>query len=294
MRRALSVRAAAWAAWMMTALVAAPALAGPWVKEPGEVYAKVSGGVFDSQDIFDVNGQQVSPPFVYSNTGVYTYAEIGLAPRFALALSLPFLMSTNTVQERTRYNRSGFGDLDLVAQGQLYRGACVVSGDMGLRVPLYSGVVPADGEAPGVSGSGPSRFLPLLGDGSVDINPGVSVGCSLFPLPGWVTLETALNLRTRGFGSGARAALGVGAFVWPERVALMGRAEVLKRFSAQNERPTKEYLNVGGGVLVRVFDGLALEAVGSALPWGAFLAKGWSVNVGVSYSGRLFDDPFAP
>lgn len=282
----LSVMALAWAA-------PRAASAGPWVKAPGEVYAKVSGGAFRSDAVFDVNGQEVDAPFVYSNNAVYTYAEVGLIPRAALAISLPFLMSTNTVQERTRYNRSGFGDLDLQLQGQLYKGACAVSGDMGLRLPLYDGIVAADGASPGVDSSNTAaRFLPLLGDGSVDLNPGVSVGCSLHPVPAWLTLETALNVRTKGFGHGARVALGAGYFVWPERVALMARAELLKRFSADNERPTKEYLNVGGGALIRIVDGLALEATVSALPWGAFLARGWSANVGISYSGQLFPDPF--
>lgn len=269
------------------------AYAGPWVKAPGEVYAKVSGGLFDSETIFDVDGQEVSPPFVYSNTGVYTYAELGLFPRGALAISLPFLMSTNTVDERSRFNRSGFGDLDLIFQGQVYRGAaCAVSGEMGLRVPLYDGVVAADGEAPGVDTSGAARFLPLLGDGSVDVNPGFGIGCSLFPVPGWVTWENALIVRTRGFGPGVRTALGLGIFIWPDRVALTGRAELLKRFSAENQRPTKEYLNVGGGLMVRLWQGIALEASASALPWGAFIARGYSATVGVSYTGRVFANPF--
>jgi len=219
----LSIMSALCALMMLTST----AYAGPWVKAPGEVYAKVSGGPFDSETIFDVNGQEQSPPFVYSNTGIYAYAELGLFPRGALAISLPFLLSTNTVAERTRYNRNGFGDLDMIFQGQVYRGsACAVSGEMGLRLPLYDGVVAADGQAPGVDTSGANRFLPLLGDGSVDINPGFGIGCSLYPVPGWVTWENALNVRTRGFGPGFRTALGLGIFVWPERVAITGRAEL--------------------------------------------------------------------
>ncbi len=285
--------AVALAAALACTISSAGAAAGPWIKGPGEGYVKVSGGAFDSQQIFDVDGTLVDPPFIYSNRAIYTYAEVGLLPELGLAFSLPVLFSTNAVGERLRYNNSGPGDLDVALQGQAYRGdACAASGQVGLRVPLYDGIVPSNNDA-ALPGIAEDSFIPLLGDGSVDINPGVALGCSLYPIPGWVTLDADLNLRTRGFSSGVRAALGAGIFVWPERIAITARAEVLRRFSDDSERPTKQYISVGGGLIGLIYGGWGVEASASYLPEGAFIARGLNVMVGISYNGRLFPNLFA-
>ncbi len=269
-------------------LGASSAAAGPWVKGPGEVYAKVAGSAFQGTSLWDVDANQLDAPFVYSNQALTTYAEVGLLDGLALGLNLPVIVGRNVVEERTTYEQWGAGDLDVFAQGQLFEASgCALSATLAVRVPLYDGVI-SDGTEPGAVGtSGPERFIPALGDGSIDVTPTASAGCSLYPVPVWFGVEVGPNLRTQGFGQGVRYAADVGVWVWPEVVALSARVDGVQRVTDDNARPTKSFVSVSGGATVRVWEGLGLELNGGFVPWGAFVARGWQVGVGVSYSGAL-------
>ena len=289
----------------LSAVLALPALAwaGPWVKAPGELYAKVSGGAFRGTGLLDVEGRELEDPeFSYNNTSVNLYLETGLAPRLGLAVNLPVLFSVNEISERERAINNGLGDLDATLQFQVHRGqACPVALNLAVRVPLYEGIV-GEGATPGVSdsnlvGNRPEdrlrRFIPALGDGSTDVSPMLAVGCSLLPLaPGWFSAEAGPQFRSDGFGNGVRYAADVGMFLWPERLGLGVRVDGQERFSGENERPTKRLVSLSSTLFVRLWDGLSLEATGSWVPTGAFLAKGWGAILGVSYSGRVFSDPY--
>lgn len=279
-------------------MVSQPALAGPWVKSTGELYAKLSASTFSSDTAYDVSGAQVDPGFVYSNRSYTLYAEAGLTQRLALTLNLPMIFSVNELNERVRVKNNGLGDLDLGAQFAIRdQGACPVSAKLTARVPLYQGIV-SDGSTPGAAGGEPApddpqglavRFAPALGDGSIDVTPTISAGCSLYPFPGWVSAEVGPSLRLRGFGDGWVWSADVGAFVWPERVALTARAAGQHRFTEANDRPTKSFVTLGAGLIVRLPANLALEAGASYVPQGAFVAPGVTWNLGVSFNGALFD-----
>jgi hypothetical protein len=269
-------------------LAASPALAGPWVKAQGEAYVKVAGSAFQGTSLWDVDANRLDAPFVYSNQALTTYAEVGVWDGLALGLNLPVVVGRNVVEERTTYEQWGGGDLDLFAQGQLFQaGGCAGSGALAVRLPLYEGVI-SDGTEPGAVGtSGPERFLPALGDGSVDVTPTASLGCSLYPAPVWFGVEAGPNLRTRGFGHGLRYAADLGVWAVPEVLALSARVDGVQRLTDDNDRPTKSFVSVSGGATWRVWNGVGLELNGGFVPWGAFVARGWQVGVGVSYSGAL-------
>lgn len=299
---ARSTRAACMLAALLTTMTwAAEAQAGPWVKDPGQLYAKAGGSAFESDLVFDVDGELVDPGFTFSNRSINLYAEAGILPRVGLTLNLPVHFSTNELSERVRVRNQGAGDLDVGLQAQIKEsGACPVSAHLIGRAPLYSGIV-SDGSTPGTSGIAPSdddpnglalRYAPALGDGSVDVTGLVSVGCSLYPLPAWVTVEAGPQLRFRGFGDGVRWAADAGAFVWPERLALTVRVEGQQRLQTDNPRPTKNFIALGGGVILNLAAGFALEANGSYIPTGAFVARGWNVGAGVSFTGTVLKDPF--
>lgn len=284
------------AAALLVALPMAPraASAGPWVKEPGSSYVKLAGGVFSSDKAFDRQGNLVDPNYAYSHQAVSTYAEIGIFPSVALQFSVPFLSSTNELNERTRYKRWGAGDLDLAVQISLKDGPCAASIAPGARIPLYEGTVGADATAStmGQGATGVERYTPALGDGSVDLVAIGSVGCSLYPVPAWVTAQAGPRIRLSGFGDGVDYAVDGGIFVWPERLALTARVGGVQRFGDGNERPTKSYLTVGGGVILNVWNGFALEGGASYIPVGAFVSQGWSANVGLSFTGEVFSNPY--
>jgi hypothetical protein len=277
------------------------AMAGPWVKEAGDIYVKAAASTFSSDTAYDVNGDQVDPGFTYSNRSYTLYGEAGLGKRLALTFNLPLLFSVNELSERVRVRNNGLGDLDLGLQAAIWRrGACPVSGKLTGRVPLYSGVV-SDGSTPGAQGLEPAeddpqglavRFAPALGDGSIDITPTLQAGCSLYPIPAWVSVEAGPQFRLRGFGNGWIWATDAGIFVWPDRVALTARASGQHRFSSDNPRPTKSFVALGGGAIVRLPANLAFEANVSYVPGGAFVAPGWTFGAGVSFNGSILPSQY--
>ncbi len=281
-------------ALVVLVLVAAPAaaIAGPWVKEPGESYMKLSGGLFNSDRVFDVNGELNDTAYTYSHRSVRAYGEVGVFPSVALNFSVPFIASTNTLNERVRYNRWGPGDLDLAVQVRLLEGPCAASIAPGARIPLYDEMVGEGGVNVASGTSASRRYVPALGDGSVDLVATGAFGCSLHPLPAWIGVQAGPRLRMNGFGESLDYAVDAGYFVWPERLALTGRVGGVQRLSADNERPTKSFLSVSGGLLLNIYAGFALEAGASYIPSGAFVARGWTADVGISFSGEVFSNPY--
>lgn len=271
------------------------AAAGPWTKEPGEAYAKLSVGYFDATGAYDLEGElEADPPYEYSHTAVRLYSEIGVLPHLAFGFSLPFLQSQNTVDTRTHYRKSGPGDLDLFVQGGTKFGNCAASLRFRARIPLYAEGVDADSESATVSAgsTGRERYMPVLGDGSVDLAPTGSFGCSFYPVPAWASVEAGPKFRLGGFGHGLEYAVDVGAFVWPNRLALTARLGGVQRFTTDNPMPTKSYLNFSGGLIFKIIDQVGIEATAGFIPTGTFVAKGWNASIGVSYDGRLWPNPF--
>jgi hypothetical protein len=272
--------------------VSTDVLAGPWVKPPGEGYLKVSGSTFSSDRVVDVNGVDGTTPWTYSNQSVTTYFDVGIAPRVGLNLSLPFQVSANTY-ESIRYERSGLGDLGLGVSVALLQQRCPVSLELSGSVPMYEGVIASDAEVGAVGGSDPSqRYLPMLGDGASEFSPGISAGCSLFPIPAWVTARMSYQLRNNGFGDGIKSSFGVGGYIWPKRVALVGGLDLVQRLNNEAERPTKSYLSAFAGVLVTIGAGFSAEATTSFVPSGAFVSTGTTYSLGISYTGGLFPNPY--
>jgi hypothetical protein len=279
----------------LIAFLALPAAgqAGPWVKQPGQSYVKLSGGVFSSDKVFDLDGDLVESEYSYSHRSLRAYGELGLFPSTAVSFSVPFLASQNELNSYTRYKRWGPGDLDVAIQISLHEDGCAASVAPGARIPLYDGTVGSQGGVNVRQGStGTERYTPALGDGSVDLGATGSFGCSLYPLPAWFGLSAGPRLRLNGFGPSLDYGVDGGFFVWPERLAVTARVGGVQRLTSDNERPTKSYVNLAGGLLVNVYGGFALEAEASYIPAGAFVARGWSANLGVSFNGEVFANPF--
>ncbi|MGM0559184.1 MAG: hypothetical protein ACQEVA_22555, partial [Myxococcota bacterium] len=215
-------------------------------------------------------------------------------PRTAFQFSTSFLAAQNEINERVRYKRTGPSDLDLGLQYQILSDGCALSASAAVRLPLYDEGVAGDTTAgPLTTGStAANRYLPALGDGSIDLMPRAHFGCSLHPFPGWFTAMAGPRIRFNGFGDGIDYGVGAGAFVWPDRLALTARVGGTQRFSSENDSPTKSYVSVAGGLLVKVYGGLAFEADASYIPVGAFVARGWSLSAGISFTGQVFDNPY--
>jgi hypothetical protein len=271
-----------------------PAAAGPWVNEPGEAYAKLSGGYFAANGVYDLQGDlNDSPPYEYSHWDIRLYSDIGIAPHVSFGFSVPFRRARNRV-DTTDYIKSGPGNLDLFVKSGASFGTCAAAGQAGVQVPLYSEGVGSDpNDGPVSSGStGRERYMPVLGDGSVDLSLLASFGCSLHPFPGWFDVAAGPQFRLDGFGDGLEYAGSFGAYVWPERLALKARVGGIQNLAANPAMPTKSYVQVSGGAIIDVVDRVAIEATAAWIPWGEFVTRGWSASLGVSYSGPLWPNPF--
>lgn len=278
--------------FILVFFVGTDALAGPWVKAPGEAYLKVSGSTFTSDQVVDAEGVDSTTPWTYSNRSITTYLDVGIAPRTGLNVSLPFQIAANTY-DSIAYERSGFGDLGLGLSFALLQERCPLTLELSGSIPLYSGVIASDAEVGATGGTDPSqRYLPMLGDGSMEFAPGLSAGCSLHPIPAWITAQISYQIRNKGFGDGIKSSFGVGGYLWPERVALTGGINTVQRLDSDAERPTKSYLSAYAGLLITIGWGFSAEATASIVPGGAFVAKGTTYMVGISYTGSLFPNPY--
>ncbi len=274
----------------------ATAAAGPWVPEPGDGYLKLSGSYFDATGVYDREGRKLDAEYSYSHAAVRAYGEVGLAPHVGLSASVPWMRSQNADKtSQAKYIKTGLGDLDLALQGGKTIGNVAISVVGQVRVPLYSETISAEAPSPQSLNQQElerQRYVPALGDGSVDVTARLEAGLSLHPFPGWVTVSGGPKFRFQGFGDGFEYAASAGAYLVPDRLAVTLRASGVERFSSGNERPTKRFFMMSGGPIVRIAGGFSVEATGSHLPSGAFVSEGWSANVGVSYDGSIFPNPW--
>jgi hypothetical protein len=278
--------------WLMVvagSLFPAAAVAGPWLPEPGEGYVKAAGNHFESTGTRDVSGDSIEPDFDYSHNALRLYADFGLAEHLGISASVPFVRSQNAERgSPTVYKKSGFGDLDLAAQTGTTIEQLAISAVLEGRIPLYSETISADAPTPNSIGEFRTRYTPALGDGSYDVTAKLELGYSLYPFPGWISASVGPKVRFQGFGDGFEYAAGGGAFVFPERLALKARISGVERFTDDNERPTKRYVQLSGGLLAPVTEKISLEVTGGYIPTGAFVSEGWSVTAGLSFDGQIF------
>ncbi len=274
----------------------ATAAAGPWVPEPGDGYLKLSGSYFDATGVYGREGRRLDTDYSYSHAAVRAYGEVGLAPHVGLSASVPWLRSQNADKtSQAKYIKTGLGDLDLALQAGTTIGNAALSVVGKVRVPLYSETISAEAPSPQALSQqelARQRYVPALGDGSVDVTARLEAGLSLHPFPGWVTVGGGPKVRFQGFGDGVEYSASAGAYLVPDRLAVTLRASGVERFSGGNERPTKRFFMMSGGPIVRIAGGFSLEATGSYLPSGAFVSEGWSANLGVSYDGSIFPNPW--
>jgi len=269
-----------------------PAQAGGWVRAPGHIYVEMGVSGFVSDGIWQLDGSfQANPELDYQAVGGRLYAEIGVWDRLAVGFSLPYTQATNTGLDGIEFTRSDFGNLTLFGQYQLWQGFGALAAQLRVTTPLYEGGVAGVNQQSGwVSESLPefSIFFPAMGDGSTDVSLQAQWGMPLGFVPGWLTADLGPRLRTNGFGPSLDYALGVGVYVWPERVALTGHVEGWQRFGDDHEGPTSSLVQAGGGAWIPVAAGFALTGRVSQVIDGAFTARGLGWSVGVGYQGAPF------
>ena len=221
---------------------------GGWINKKNHGYFKIEQrAIINANSFYNENGERVS----ITGSSIYfsnLYAEYGITNNIDIIATVPFFV--RSVQNSVNHLNSGvtkegdqlnyIGDLLLGAKyGFLQKGSVVLSGSMFLGIPT------------GKVNGGKTEVL-QTGDGEFNFMPRLDVGISLYPLPAYINIGTAINLRTRGFSNELYANFEFG-WTFKEKLLLSAKIWLLKSFyngtgpSAQNGIFSNniEYLAIG-------------------------------------------------
>jgi hypothetical protein len=171
------------------------ALAGAWLRESGEAYAKGSVARLTGDEVFDATGerQPLDDPLLYSGArysevNVSLYTEYGAARWLTLIASVPLKLAEHEADALVPVgdiegSSFGLGDLHVGARLPVSRGLWRVAVEPDLKVPLYG--EPHDGSQD-----------PPLGNRFVDFGTALVVGTGVPEVRGYV--QASLGYRIRG------------------------------------------------------------------------------------------------
>lgn len=257
------------------------ASAGPWTKEPGQVYVKASEMLFRSDTFVAANGERVSGTDYLALTSA-VYLEAGLTKKLHFQAFMPWSFTRNEFTEiDTRYANVGLGDTILGLQITPYKLNLPYALRLETKIPLY--------DVAGIEGPEANMF-PALGDGQVDVTGWLSVGGSLYPKPIYFLGEIGYRHRTEIFyGEGSGLEFGNGltfnaqvGYTFKERVLVAGNAGGV--YSFVDDAFTQSFVTLGPTVAVFLPKGFALEAGASPMVWSRNNSPGTTYSIGVSYS----------
>jgi len=203
------------------------ALAGAWVKKPGEYYFKISTGYLYTTERYNANGDVIpiasEDPNVlaasYTDLSVTAYLEYGVAERVTLVATLPWKLATNS---KTEFS----SQFDAIQETEAVNGG-VTDLRAGARLPLKSTGFPVSIEGLvklplGYDPSPPQTQLAPLGSGAVDLDFNLLAGASLWPFPGYVNARAGYRVRGGGLDDEVMASFesGVSYGAWFGKAAL--------------------------------------------------------------------------
>lgn len=252
------------------------ALAGPWTRDAGQAYVKVSEGAFFADAFRDAEGR-LQRGVDYLGLTTALYLELGLLEGLHLQLYLPHIVAINDFETvKSRYLSAGGGDAQLGLQAGLplpipaaVRGV--------LKVPLYD---------VGAIGGREADYFPQRGDGQIDVSLMISAGYSHHAFYGFA--EVGHQIRTSRFtGTGSTVRYGDG-LVWAAQVGWGGLGPTLALNAGgvvpwADDLVTKAYTSVGPSVYWPVHGGLALELGYDRVVQATNSALGQGITLGLSH-----------
>lgn len=261
----------------------------PWVRAAGESYTKLGWSWFTADSFVAPGGVVIEDTRYDGHTGSL-YGELGLGADLHAVVFLPFVGSRNTLDDVAYINR-GFGDAQVGLVAGHSVGPVPVSLTVRGKLPLYdNGVLLQYGAA--------GQGFPALGDGQVDLDAVASVGSgiSLGPVRGWAMGELGYRHRTEwwlGDRSRPDRELADG-LLWTVQLGwspilgtweagwLFVQADGVTAFT--DDQLTRRLAQVGGGLGLRVWEGLAVELGVSRVVWAEAAAPGRSLSAGASWT----------
>ncbi len=275
-------------------LAPAPAKAGPWTKNVGQYYAKLSTGAYFARGFRDASGN-VHGGVTYASLSPALYAEVGVWQNLQLSLYAPYLVARNRFDGRAmnralfrannEYVRASLGDTIVGLQGSSPWLSLPHALRLEAKLPLYNVNAPR--------GAQEANF-PAPGDGQVDLTVWASLGKSFDALPLYVAIELGHQFRTETWLF-ERPHLADPSFSdslrWFGQAGLRfleNKYATLNFTGVQPYAPgayTKGFMTLGLGLFFPVGPrGFALEANADQALRAVHSAAGTAVTLGVSYS----------
>jgi hypothetical protein len=264
--------------WFLLSLVTSSnALAGPWTRDRGHFYAKISQGLYSADRFFDSSGQ-LQQDLRYTGHTTAVYAEVGLGHRFQFQTYIPFLFATSDFGDSGSFSRNSLGDITLGTQFTPAFLPFPHALQLDVKVPGY--------RLPDVA---ETTLAPLPGDGQVDLTVSISAGGSLPGIPVYTWAEVGYRHRTewylgergdRNLRDGVIASWQLGVQLW-RRHFLMWNVGAIVPF--EKDIFTRGYVTIGPAVMVALSRQFAFEASFDTTVWAQNSARGLSGTVGFSW-----------
>ena len=267
-------------ALLIAAIWPSSAIAGPWTKNLGEAYLKISENVFIAGEYVDPRAGRAEGVSDASHRSFSTaiYGEVGVFDRLHALLYLPWTAGVNSYQGSASYLSLGFGDLNAGLQWSpdILPFPAAIRAE--IKVPLYDIAQP--------KGYDGVRF-PARGDGQIDATLWLSAGTSFSEI--YLYGELGHRFRTEAYvGEGddlrfADSFVAFGQIGWTTPISIIVAGSVNCVVPYAFDDATKGYLLLGASLFAPIGAGFALEAGVEGTAWARASSRGVAVSGGVSY-----------
>lgn len=265
---------------MAAVMIPLDASAGPWTKDKGKYYAKVSELYFSSDTFVAPDGQRVAGTDYLALTSA-AYFELGLLDGLQIQGFIPWSFTRNHFESTdTKFANVGLGDMIFGVQVTPFKTKLPFAFRLDAKVPLY--------DVAGIDGPQASSF-PALGDGQVDLTLWGSFGGSFYPIPAYALAEVGYRHRTEvSFGQGTGLEyldgvtfLGQTGYIFREK--LLFALNVNGVYTFKEDLYTQSFVTVGPAVGVNVWRGFWLEANVDPMVWSRNNSPGTTISLGISH-----------
>ena len=160
------------------------ALAGAWSQPKGHYYAKLSGILYTSDEVYNDMGVRQAQGMdndSFDGTQGFLYVEYGLQDRLTIIgqVNAGVLASMNDL---VKSETTGIGDFDIGAKYQLVDGPIVLTPFVTMKIPTgYN-----------------EHYDPPMGTGNADLELRLLAARSLYPLPLYIGVESGYRFRKGG------------------------------------------------------------------------------------------------
>ncbi|MBK07295.1 MAG: hypothetical protein CL920_29825 [Deltaproteobacteria bacterium] len=264
--------------------------AGPWTKQTGQLYVKLSEGFFLSNAFIDAQGKlQTGTDYFGATTSVYF--EAGLPFGFQVLGYVPYTISRNSFSNGAWYMHGTTADSFF---GLQYTPPVRLPLPMAARVEVKIPMYDLD-RLPRAVGARANNF-PAVGDGQIDVTGWFSIGGGIPNTPLYAFAELGYRFRTEAFvgalpASDQRSFLDSGLFFtqlgwtfWPQK-RWMAMLTVHGLLPFGEDVYTKGYIVTALQVYLPIYEGWAFEASFDPIVWARNSAQSFQVfSVGISYS----------